>query len=175
MVNGLPALASRTGNRVQTAAIVGIVDITQPFFVELLMSPSGTEYLLYQLNAGGMTVYYDTTVSYVQLYTYTAALGVARYITSPVGSWLARSFKHVIGYVDPVGLSGKWWMNGVPVLTSFVNTAPPVPCAATAFCLPGVVGAPTRSLIARVWQGTPSNEDCAALYGAARALTGGEV
>jgi hypothetical protein len=96
MVNGLPALASRVGNRIQSAVIAGIVDITQPFFVELLMSPSGTEYLLYQLNAGGMTVYYDTTVSYVQLYTYTAALGVARYITSPVGSWLARSFKHVI-------------------------------------------------------------------------------
>jgi hypothetical protein len=172
-----PCLKQNAANDGAVSAVVAsIVDTTQAFWVELLIVPPFTaSTLLLQFNAGGWRCYYDGTSQLLYLLTTTAVGGNARYCNSSVGSVPVRRPVHAVLGLDPVGLSGRIFLNGVPAVTAFVNNAPPVLCAAAILNVCGVGGESMRSMIARVWQGTPSNEDCQALYQQAKLLVGGEV
>lgn len=174
-INGLPALHMNGAVRVQTSgAVASIVDTTAPFFLEMLLSHSTTDYVMYQVSGGGWTVYYISGSNQMILGTYTAATGNARN-ASMISMPPPGTLTHVIGYLDPVGLTGQWWVRGVPVTTTFNNVAAPANCANAVFQLANIGTAIGRGMINRVWQGTPTNEDVAALHGAARVLTGGMV
>jgi len=172
--NGLPCLKQNAAADGATSGnIAAVVDTTQPFWCEALIDPpsTGTCHLIYQVNAGGFTFYWDASVPRIFLMTRTAALGNARYGFATV----VKRPQHLVVSLDPVGLTSNGWVNGVPLGMTFTNTAPPVLCAATPVVVCGAGGLNMRSLLARVWRGAPTNEECAALYGAAHVLTGGDV
>ena len=172
MINGLPALQGSAGNGATTAAVASIINTTQPFWVEVCFRwPASVTfvYVMFQQSAGGWSL--ACNGAQLQLYTYTAVPANARYITSPASSFRYNTQHHAIAYIDPVGLTGMFWINGVPVAATFTNTNPPVVCANTTFR----TGTTQGTAIARVWQGTPSNEDAQACYQQAKLLVGGEV
>jgi len=177
MVNVLPALTQNAaGDGAWSAATASIVDTTLPFWIEaLIVPPPENVYVFYQFSAGGWSCYFDSANSRIFLMTYTAVGGDARFCSSPIGSLPVGRPSHVVIGVDPVGLSGRVHVGGVPAIATFVNTAPPVVCgpATLDVCQPG--GSFMRALIARAWQGTPSNEEAQTLYQAASVLCGGEV
>ena len=174
-VNGVPCLQMNGAVRVSTsAAVPRVVDTTNTFWVELLGSHSTTDYLMYQISGGGWTVYYISATNQIVLGTYTAATANARNVNMAAMPLPGRLF-HIVGYLDPVGLGGQWWVSGMPVATVFANTGVPANCANAIFQLANVGPAIGRGMINRVWSGTPANEDVSALYGAAHVLTGGEV
>ncbi len=171
-VNGVPALSGSGGIGATTGALASIINTTLPFWIEILFrwpQVGGFTYQMFQVNAGGWSLVCNGVQ--LQLYTYTAAPANARYVTSPAASFRYGYQSHAIAYIDPVGLSGAFWINGVPGVATFTNTNPPAVCANTAF----TVGTGQGSMIARVWQGTPTNEDCVTLYQAAKTLVGGEI
>jgi hypothetical protein len=177
MVNGIPALKQAAGGYITSVATPSVINSTLPFFVELLYQPYAPgDYPMFQVAAGGWTVYYNNpAIGQLGLFTYTAAPANGRFINAP-GVAYPGQLAHHVGYIDPVGLGGLWWKNGVPVATVFTNTNPPAVCANTAFRVCGGGAASSSiSMIARVWQGTPTNSDAQVLYQAARSLTGGEV
>lgn len=173
-VNGIPCLAQRSaGDVVQSGVVASVVDCaTQPYFAEVVFSARLSGFPVSQIDTGGWRLYYNG-VGGIVFGSLSAAYAWARYLSFAV---TPNSLTHVVCGVNPVGLSGTAWINGVPVAPGFTNGAVPANCNPTLLHVGGYNAGPThRTLIARVWQGTPSNEDVAALHGAARALTGGEV
>lgn len=177
-VNGLPCLKQRaSGDRVQSGVVPSVVDTaTSSYWVESIWSPhtAVTSYALYQFNGGGWTAYSDGANRTVAIGSLTAAGALARYCFPAAGSTPLNRPTHVVLWIDVVGLSGRAWINGIPHAVTFVNAAPPVACASTKLLVSAQGGGSLQTLLSRVWQGTPSNEDVAALYGAASVLTGGE-
>jgi hypothetical protein len=179
MVNGLPALRQNAaGDQVRSGAVASVVETsTQPYWVECVWrnGATTTAYALYQFNGGGWTAYADGANRTFSLGSLTAAGALARYCFPAVGSAPTHKPTHFVACLNPVALSGLCWVNGVPTAVTFVNAAPPVTCAATNLIVSSQAGSALTTCLSRVWQGTPTNADAAALYGAARALTGGEV
>lgn len=182
MVGGLPCLVQRAaGDRVTSGNIASPISCVAPFFVEHLGSNRQSEAVLSYLNAsnadvaGGWYLGYNATAACMVLYTRTAAGGLARFTNTPIGGMGNGRLCHTVMYIDTVGLSGSSWVNGFPVVTTFTNAGIPADDAGISLVALGRAVNQSAAMIERAWQGTPSNADVAALYGAAHSLTGGEV
>lgn len=177
-VNGLPAL-SHTANTqgCRSAAVAAVVDCLGAFFVELLFredlySVSSGQWLV-QYNAGGWDISPDEGNTRIAMRLYTNAGALARTMNTAVGSVAIRRVTHAILALSNSGLAGAAWINGVPTSVAFINTGAPAAVAGVAtFTCCGNWLERNTNMIARVWQGTPSNADAACLFGAARSLVG---
>jgi hypothetical protein len=178
MVNGLPALRQNAANdRASSAAVPCVVDVTIPYCAEWVLTPTKNVlgYGLYQVNGGGFVFYYDGAGATVALVSLTAASAVGRYCFTAAGTFPLFRTRHALFALDPVGLSGRAWVDGIPTAVTFVNVGAVQSCAAAALGVGGVGGPSVNSMLCRVWQGTPTNEDCVTLYQAAKTLVGGEI
>jgi len=174
--NGLPILRQNAAGAgaATTGAVASVINSTQPFWVECLVSTTTTAaYVFFQQNAGGWYCFTDPLNTRFLLITVTAALGNARYLVTVSARLAANRLNHIVAALDPVSLAGYSWINGAPNPTTFANIAPPVVCAATQLQVCGAGGLAARGMIARAWQGTPTNEDATCLAAAAESLVGG--
>jgi hypothetical protein len=175
MVNGLPALRQNAnGDRAESAAVAALVDVTGPFFVELLtrVDVPGVNYTMRQIVNGGFTTYRDTSPQ-VRLLLYTNAGAIARHIiVGAVGANPDRVLQHIIVGASGGGTVGIGWTNGVPTAISYAGAGVAASSAAAVVSACGGNTGRNTTLIARVWQGTPTNEDATCLYQAAKSLIG---
>lgn len=160
---------------ITSSAIVACpVDITTSFTVEMVVrfQRAISQYVLYQVQGGGLgggwAVYFNGGAN-VQVYTFTAAAGLARYIgatlTYPVGA-----LTHMVLYLDCAGLTGQIWADNVPLTTTFINTNPPVTGTASMYL---GTATPSDQLTERfrVWNGSLDASERQTLYNAYSTLT----
>jgi len=157
---------------VSNAAIAPVVNSTTAFWIEAWLCSGATDYFVYQVNAGGFGAYYDVGNRIFNLITFTAIGGAARTINTAVGSSpYSRNQYHAVGYIDPVGLTGQWWVDGVPYATTFTNTNPPVLGGNAVLNVGGNAGPGVNTAALRVWQGAPLADEVSLLYGNYQSLT----
>jgi hypothetical protein len=158
-----------TDKIVSNAAITPVINPTTAFWIEVGIASRATDYFVYQVAGGGFGAYQDVTAGNLLfiLLTFTATGGAARYTNSFAGTagYPLQPY-HAIGYIDPVGLSGQWWINGVITGTSFVNLAPPVAGGNAVLYVGGSAGPGVNTSLCRVWQGTPDTNEVQVLYNA---------
>jgi len=178
-VNGHPCLKQNAaGDGVTSGNVANIVDVTSPFFLEAIFGVFPGDlpcYIIQQGVAtfGGFIWYWSASGRLYQLEIYDAAAGAARTLSTPVDSQPARTLRHALFAVSP--LSALTWINGIPVTPLVTNTRVPTNCAPRPLRVLATLGGGCQAMIARVWQGTPTNEQVNDLYQAARELTSGEV
>jgi hypothetical protein len=183
MVNGLPALRQNAVGDGSTSAVVpAIVDPSGAFSIEVCGAVYGPAaatwgYFLRQQTLGGFFAYVDPSTQRFLVATNTAAGALARTLQSPVGSFPRATQRHLIMSSTSGATAGLSWVAGVPGAVTLGGAGVSAPCnpAAVIVMAQSDVGVRVQSLIIRVFPFALTNEDCAALYGAARALTGGEV
>lgn len=177
-VNGLPALTHTADTQgCRSAAVAAVVDCLGAFFVELLFKEDRYSTLagqwIVQYNNGGWDVVPDEGNTRLSMRLYTNAGAVARTMNTAVGSVQVRRVTHAILAMSNSGLAGASWINGVPTVVSFINAGVPAAVAGVAtFTCAGNWQDRNTNLAMRVWQGTPTNEDVSALYGAAKSMVG---
>ncbi len=169
------ALSQRTsGDRITSAAIPRPISCVIPFFVEFFGSCRESESVIaYIAVAGGWYMGFNSTSECMVLLTRTAAGALARYSNTPIGGMKNGISYHVLMWLDPIGLSAKSWVNGVPVTTTFTNVGVPADDDGITLRVLGVALNRTQSITLRIWQGTPDNEDASCLYAASQSLVSG--
>lgn len=185
-VNGLPYLKQTTAaDSVASGAVASVADLTGSVWFEALCFPqtagTATAYLMAQIdgtttgflffwnNAGGSTGDF-------RLYLYNGGVVARRVYTNGSVAPAQRPWHIVIGSFSG-GTSGQCWLNGVPITTNLLGAGVAANSGATNITVNGqsTGGCLMGAIAIRAGQGVITNADVAALYGAAKSLTGGEV
>jgi hypothetical protein len=169
-INGLPCLQKpgTTGNGITTAVIPAILDVTGTVTFETLCFKEAFHVrCLRQADLGGFELGNKFGGGGGELTLFDAAGAAARLIRSP--NFVVNTPIHLIVTSVAGGTAGRTWVNGVPGTTSlvFAGVAANAPPSAVLVLGGGYGGGLS---ISRAWQGALTNEDCAALYGAAHAM-----
>ena len=156
-----------------SALTTRIVDVTTQFVVEFAITFGAlSQYVLYQVQGGGLgggtSVYFDG-VSTLYLFTFTAAVGNARFVNCVVPNPLAFTH-HYVMWLDPVGLAGQIWIDNIPVTTTFTNTNPPVNGVSGLYVMARSPAIQSLNHV-RVWQGAVDDAERRTLFDAYSTLT----
>lgn len=178
-IAGLPCLKQ---NAVADGATSGNtdspVDVTGTFTVEAIIAgnTSGTDFILRSTGAGnfgGFVASRQTERMAITLYT--AAGAGAREVVTPAASVPLGYARHILLASVAGGTAGLGWVNSIPVAVTLLGAGLAANHAgARPIIVNGNAGLQSLLLI-RCWQGAITQEDVAALYGAAHVLTGGDI
>lgn len=182
-VQGLAQNGINQGTR--SGAVSALLDVTGNIWFEALLRPDmyGTDrntiWDQSTVGAGGCRLFWHSLVgsSYVRLDLFTAAGAVARTINASVGSFPVCAMRHCVVASSGGGTGGAIWIDGIPAATTLAGAGVASnPVAASVIEAAGSGGysrGTKTTVLVRVWQGTPTNEDAATLYAAARSLVSG--
>jgi hypothetical protein len=181
-VNGLPVIQcpNATGPRTP-AAVNAVVNATASFSIEYFGKATlGVARLIYQMLNGGIELdaFTYATNGYVQIVGYTAAGAAGRtcYISLPaIPAVSGNKLFHVVGTVTGGFASALGWVNGVPSGTSFAGAgvvASSNPALLYLLASSGACTSISSTVAVRIYPFALTNEDAAALYGAAKSLVG---
>jgi len=177
-INGWPILKQNAvGDGATSGNVANIVDVTTPFWLECIFVSTAGGTACYALQQGlstfgGFVWYWSVGAgNKLVLEMYDGAAGAARSIAGAGGSHMPGILRHTILAVTP--LSGSCWVNGIPSAMTIVNTRAATNCAPRAVRVMGTLGGCCQTMLARAWQGTPTNEDVACLAEQAKLMVGG--
>lgn len=183
-INGLPAVTrgSDVGALLVSSAVSQILDHTASFACEAVIRPhvytTDVPFLISHTASGGSGFWFywhgSSSNKHCVIRLFNSTGSAFKTFATPTGSVLTHRTTHVIINSINGGTSSLGWINGAPVtMTTTVGSGVLAPFSAT------VQSMSNRSLISalliRAYPFSLTNEDVAALYGAARELTGGEV
>lgn len=179
-INGIPAIVREAdaGPVISSGVIAQIVDATASFACEAIIKPTiyttDVAFMISQTAAGGSGLWFYWQNDYVRVRLLNSAGAAFVTFSTPNASVPPNHVRHVIVNSVSGGTSTSGFVNGVPVkMTTLAGAG-----ALAAFSGP-LLSMSNRSYISalciRVYPFALTNADAQALYGAARALTGGEV
>ena len=183
-INGWPCLAQNAINQGSTSgAVAAFLDVTGSVWFEAVVQPFayGTDQNLIvsqRTPAGpGFTFFWHSSIAnaYARIILYDAAGASARSLNTPVLSVPVMRPSHIVLASINAGATGLGWINGIPVVVTLAGAG--VVANAGVSVIEAGGGVFTRGLkgtmIARAWQGTPTNADVACLAEQAKLMIGG--